>query len=69
MRTTVELDDTLVADARKYLGIKTLNGAIEYGLREAIRAKQREALIRSMGTFGFAYSHEELKRIDKDKEW
>jgi len=69
MRTTVELDDTLVGDARRYLGIKTLKGAIEYGLREAIRAKQREALIRAMGTFEFAYPHQEMKCIDKDKEW
>jgi len=60
MRTTVELDDTLVGDARRYLGIKTLKGAIEYGLREAIRA---------MDTFEFAYSHQEMKCIDKDKEW
>jgi Arc/MetJ family transcription regulator len=71
MRTTVELDDALVEEARLYLGAGSLRGMIEHGLREAIRARKRQALqeaIRS-GSLELAIAEEDLRRLRRDKPW
>jgi Arc/MetJ family transcription regulator len=44
VRTTVELDDELVAKAREVFGGTTLKGMIEQSLREAVRTYWREQL-------------------------
>lgn len=69
MRTTVVLDDQLVAEARTVLGGASLRGMIEASLREAIRARQRAAFIRAIdtGSIDLAITEEDLVRMRKDK--
>ena len=71
MRTTVELDDALVEEARAYLGAGSLRGMIEHGLREAIRARKREALRQAIrtGSLELAISEHDLKESRRDKRW
>jgi len=45
MRTNIEIDDALVAEAMTVLGLKTKKAAVEEALRRAVRqARQRQAL-------------------------
>ncbi len=48
MRTTVVLDDTLVAEARETLGAGTLRAMIEASLRESIRSRRIQLLREAM---------------------
>ena len=69
MRTTVVLDDELVAQAREVLGGKSLRAMIEDSLREAIKAKHREALRRALwtGELELAITEEDLEEMRRDR--
>lgn len=45
MRTTVDLDETLLRQAMKQLGVRTKTAALEAGLREVLRRAAGEQLI------------------------
>jgi hypothetical protein len=70
LRTTVELDDSLIEEARRLLGEKALRAMIEDSLREAIRTRRREALRRAIraGTVNLALSDEDLRRMRRDRQ-
>jgi Arc/MetJ family transcription regulator len=44
MRTNIDIDDKLLAQAKKIAGTKTKKETVEYALRELIRRKQRRAI-------------------------
>jgi Arc/MetJ family transcription regulator len=45
MRTNIDIDDALVAEAMTVLGLRTKKAAVEEALRRAVRqARQRQAL-------------------------
>ena len=50
MRTTLDLPDNLVEDARKALGFKSKTDTVTYALKEVIRRKQIEELKAMFGT-------------------
>ena len=50
MRTTIDIDDELVAEAMREYGAKTKTGVIEMGLRELIRAARRRRLAEAFGS-------------------
>jgi len=43
-RTTIEIDDRLVAEARSVLGTRGLRDTVETALRETVRAARRARL-------------------------
>lgn len=49
-RTTVDLDDELVAACRKATGIKTLRGLIDHALRELLRHGDQKKILELRGT-------------------
>jgi Arc/MetJ family transcription regulator len=69
MRTNIDIDDQLMADAMKAMGAKTKREAVEMALRNALRlARQKEALkgLRGIGWEGDL----EAMRTDKPlPEW
>ena len=67
MRTTIELDDELVARAREVLDGPTLKAMVEEGLRAAIRAKGREKLLRAIGNFDLAIDEHDLEEARRDR--
>ena len=67
MRTTIELDDELVACAREILDGPSLKAMVEEGLREAIRAKCREKLLRAIGNFDLAIDERDLEEARRDR--
>jgi len=51
-RTTVVLDERLLAQAKRVTGIKTTRGVVDYALRDVIRLRHR-AILRLRGNIGW----------------
>lgn len=62
-KTTVHIDETLLAEAIKATGAKTQKEAIEAGLKYLVQRKNREALRNELGTFDIDLTLEELERL------
>ena len=45
MRTNIDIDDVLMADAMEATGAKTKREAVEKGLRQLIRLKRQQGLL------------------------
>jgi len=65
-KTTVELDETLIKDAKKAIGATTNKAAIEAGLEELIKSKARENLRGMIGKGVIDMTPEELDRMRMD---
>ncbi|MBU1672362.1 MAG: type II toxin-antitoxin system VapB family antitoxin [Actinobacteria bacterium] len=59
-RTTVVIDNDLLAEAKKVSGIKTTRGVLEEGLREVIRRARIEEILSLMGSGIIDMTLEEL---------
>jgi Arc/MetJ family transcription regulator len=62
-KTTVIIDDRLLAQAIEASGARTKKEAITAGLKELIRRKNLEALRQELGTFDLALSLEALEKL------
>ncbi len=62
-KTTVQIDESLLAEAKRVVGAKTQKEAIEAGLKCLVQRKNREALRKELGTFDIDLSLEELERL------
>jgi Arc/MetJ family transcription regulator len=49
MRTNIEIDDELLADALRLTGLKTKRAVVEAGLRKLIRLKAQEEILHLAG--------------------
>ena len=49
MRTNIEIDDLLMAEALKLTGLKTKREAVEMGLRTLLRLQKQEEIRRYRG--------------------
>ncbi len=61
-KTTVFVDEALIEIALKASNLKTKREVIEAGLKELVRKKNRELLVKELGTFDLDLSLEELKK-------
>jgi Arc/MetJ family transcription regulator len=61
-RTTLVIDESLLAQAMAASGSRTKTETIEVALRELIRARERERLRRELGTFELDLTLDELWR-------
>lgn len=50
VRTNIDLDDDLLAEAQRLAGTTTKRATVEYALRELVRRKQRRAVLELHGT-------------------
>jgi len=62
-KTTVQIDESLLAEAIKTIGAKTQREAIEAGLKYLVQRKNREALTHELGTFDIDLTLEELESL------
>jgi Arc/MetJ family transcription regulator len=62
-KTTVVIDEKLLKDAIDAIGARSKKEAIEAGLRALVRAYNREALRRELGTFDIELTLDELERL------
>jgi len=66
-KTTVVIDEKLLETAIKIAGVKSKREAIEAGLRELIRARNREIFRKELGTFDIDISLEDLERMRRNE--
>lgn len=62
-RTTLEIDENLVAAAMRLSGARTKTEVIDLALRELIRQRERELLRQELGTFDLQLDLDELRRL------
>jgi Arc/MetJ family transcription regulator len=62
-KITVQVDESLLAEAIKATGAKTQRGAIEAGLKYLVQRKNRKQLRHELGTFDIDLSLEDLERL------
>jgi Arc/MetJ family transcription regulator len=62
-KTTVQIDESLLAEAIRATGARTKKEAIEAGLKYLVQRKNREALRHELGTFDIDLTLEELERL------
>ncbi|WP_321965188.1 type II toxin-antitoxin system VapB family antitoxin [Paraburkholderia sp. J7] len=62
MRTTLEIDDRLMADALAAAGPKTERDVVELGLRTIIRLKRQEEIIGYRGKLDWQGNLDEMRR-------
>ena len=51
-KTSVEIDDRLMAEARRVLGTSSLKGTIHSALREVLRNEARRQEVRALAAMG-----------------
>lgn len=61
MRTNIEIDDTLMADALAITGVRTKKEAVELGLRTLIRLKKQERIKQFKGKLRWEGDLEEMR--------
>jgi Arc/MetJ family transcription regulator len=63
MRTNIDLDDGLVAEARRLTGIKTKRELVHEALRVLVEIRRRKSLLDLRGKIQFApgYDHRSLR--------
>lgn len=62
-KTTVMIDENLLADAIQAIGARTKKEAIEAGLQALIQRHNRETLRKELGTFDIDLTLEELEQL------
>ena len=62
-KTTVLIDERLLADAMEAIGAKTKREAIRAGLEALVKHHHRESLQKELGTFEIDLNLEELERL------
>ncbi|MBE0478919.1 type II toxin-antitoxin system VapB family antitoxin [Candidatus Aerophobetes bacterium] len=62
-KTTVVINDKLIEEAMKVVGVRTKKEAIERGLRELIKSKMRQTLREELGTYELSLDLKELERM------
>ncbi len=66
MRTTLELDEGLVREAMRLLGVKTKREAVRRALEAVIAEKRRERLRAKLGRLELDLTLEDLAKMRED---
>lgn len=61
MRTNIEIDDQLMAEALKLSGLKTKKAAVELGLKTFVRLKKQESIRRLRGQLTWEGNLDEMR--------
>lgn len=67
MRTTIDIDDRLIEEAKKLTSVKTKKELINLSLKELIRRKRIEHLLSLFGTSPIDITPEDIKRFREDE--
>lgn len=62
MRTNIEIDDRLMADALAATGLKTKREVVELGLQKLVQLKRQEGLRRLRGKIDWQGSLDEMRK-------
>jgi outer membrane protein OmpA-like peptidoglycan-associated protein len=67
MRTTLDLPDGLVEEAREAIGYKSKTDTVVYALKEIIRRKQKDELKDFITKIQFDFDPTELRKKERQK--
>lgn len=67
MRTTLELNEELIQEAMKLLGVKTKREAVERALEALVAQERRERLRAKLGRLDLALTIEQLNEMRRDE--
>ena len=67
MRSTIDIDDTLIKEAMKLTKAKTKRELINMSLQEIINKARRQRLVNRLGRFNLNLSLEELEKMRDDE--
>ncbi|CAN5682271.1 type II toxin-antitoxin system VapB family antitoxin [soil metagenome] len=62
MRTNIDIDDNLLAEAQALAGTTTKKATVEHALRELVRRKDRQRVRELLGTVDWAGDLKETRR-------
>ena len=62
MRTNIEIDDKLMADALLATGFKTKREAVEFGLKTVLKLKQQEEFRQFRGKLNWEGNLDQIRR-------
>jgi len=65
MRTTLDLPEGLVEEARDSIGFKSKTDTVVFALREVIRRKQKDELKAYITTMKFDFDPTEIRKKDR----
>jgi len=65
MRTTLDLPDGLVDEARGVAGFKSKTDTVVYALKEVVRRKHKEDLLTLLRRIDFGEAPAEMRRKDR----
>ena len=62
-RTTIDIDEVLLEQAMVATGARTKTEVVDLALSELIRSRERELLLRELGSFDLNLDLEQLRRL------
>lgn len=62
MRTNIEIDDELMAQAMRLTGLPTKRAVVEEGLRLVVRVRKQVQALRSLKGLGWEGDFDEMRR-------
>lgn len=62
MKTTIEIDTSVLRQAQLALGTTTIKATVDASLREVVRKKQLQALADALGTIPLDLTSDQLRR-------
>jgi Arc/MetJ family transcription regulator len=69
MRTNIDIDDALMAEAMEATGTTTKKAAVEAALTEMIRRKRQRDVLKSFGTIDWQGDLNEMRLDKADSPW
>ena len=69
MRTNIEIDDALLADAMKVSGLTTKKATVEEGLRRLIQLERQVEAVEGMRGLGWEGDLDEMRRGWAPRDW
>jgi Arc/MetJ family transcription regulator len=69
MRTNIDIDEALMAEAMEATGTKTKKAAVEAALNEVIRRKRQRDVLTSFGTVDWQGDLDEMRTDKPDSPW
>lgn len=67
MRSTIDIDDRVLADAMKVAHVRTKKALIDLSLKELVRKKRRERLLAKLGKLPLNISASQLEKMRGDE--
>lgn len=62
VRTNIDIDDDLLAEAQQIAGTRTKRATVDYALRELVRRKGRQAVLELRGRLAWEGDLDESRR-------